>query len=87
MGVKSLLISGDAPAVTREIARQAGIEEAHGAVLADEKADWVKRLKEQRYTVAMTGDGVATETANRDKAIDSVTFKPEYIQEAGTRSL
>jgi Cd2+/Zn2+-exporting ATPase len=51
MGVKSLLISGDAPAVTREIARQAGIEEAHGAVLPDEKAGWVKRLKEQRYTL------------------------------------
>jgi Cu+-exporting ATPase len=58
MGVKSLLISGDAPGVTREIARQAGIEEAHGAVLPDGKAGWVEQLNEQRYTVAMTGDGV-----------------------------
>ena len=58
MGIKSLLISGDADVVTQEISRQAGIDEAHGAVLPHEKADWVKQLNAQGYTVAMTGDGV-----------------------------
>jgi Cu+-exporting ATPase len=58
MGIRSLLISGDAEGVTQEIARQAGIDEAHGGVLPDEKAGWVKKLNEQGCTVAMTGDGI-----------------------------
>lgn len=58
MGIRTLLISGDAQVVTDEIGRQAGIDEAHGAVLPDEKANWVGQLKLEGHTVAMTGDGI-----------------------------
>ncbi len=58
MGIKTLLISGDAQIVADEIGKQAGVEEAHGAVLPDEKANWVERLRREGYTVAMTGDGI-----------------------------
>ena len=53
-----MLISGDAETVTREIGRQAGVDEAHGAVLPDQKAAWVAKLAEQGHIVAMTGDGI-----------------------------
>lgn len=58
MGIKTLLISGDAASVTREIGRQAGVDEAHGGVLPDQKAAWVNKLAGQGQIVAMTGDGI-----------------------------
>ncbi|MEJ2140174.1 MAG: heavy metal translocating P-type ATPase [Gammaproteobacteria bacterium] len=58
MGIRTLLISGDAQVVANEIGKQAGVDEAHGAVLPDEKANWVERLGREGLTVAMTGDGI-----------------------------
>jgi Cu+-exporting ATPase len=58
MGIRTLLISGDAQVVANEIGKQAGVDEAHGAVLPDEKANWVERLGREGFTVAMTGDGI-----------------------------
>lgn len=58
MGIKTLLLSGDAEAVTQEIGRQTGVDEAHGAVLPEQKAAWVTKLASEGHIVAMTGDGI-----------------------------
>ncbi len=59
MGVKTIMLSGDAPAVADEIGRQAGVDEAHGGVLPDEKAARVTALRsESQYVVGMLGDGI-----------------------------
>jgi Cu+-exporting ATPase len=58
MGIRTLLISGDAETVTREMGRHAGVDESHGAVLPDQKASWVTKLAGQGHVVAMTGDGI-----------------------------
>ncbi|MCY3554357.1 MAG: heavy metal translocating P-type ATPase [Gemmatimonadetes bacterium] len=58
LGVKSLLVSGDAEAVVDRIGRQAGIEETYGAATPEEKERIVSRLTENGARVCMVGDGI-----------------------------
>jgi Cu+-exporting ATPase len=58
LGIKTLLLSGDAPLVAAEIARQAGIEDARGGVLPDDKAGVVAELRSKNHSVGMIGDGI-----------------------------
>jgi Cu+-exporting ATPase len=58
LGVKTLLISGDAPAVAEEIGRQLRVDIAQGAVRPAEKAGVVEALQADGYTVGMVGDGI-----------------------------
>ncbi len=58
MNVKTVLLSGDSDKVAQLIGRQAGIDESHGGVLPDQKAEQVKALTEQGYKVGMIGDGI-----------------------------
>ncbi len=81
-GVTIKVISGDNPATVADVARRAGIENAHryidttklesekdflkavetytvfGRVTPDKKKKLIQALKQQKHTVAMTGDGV-----------------------------
>ncbi len=57
-GVDSILISGDAEAVTRSVAGQVGIDDVSAQVLPTDKADRVARLQSLGKRVAMVGDGV-----------------------------
>ena len=58
-GIKeTVLISGDNEGVTRAIAAELGIDKYFAEVLPHEKADYVKKYKEQGKIVAMVGDGV-----------------------------
>ncbi len=58
MGIRTLLLSGDAVRAVAEIGRQVGIDEARGAVKPADKSGEVEALRGQGYRVGMIGDGI-----------------------------
>ncbi|MBT8338821.1 MAG: heavy metal translocating P-type ATPase [Desulfatitalea sp.] len=52
------LISGDDERITRAVAAAAGIVDARGGLLPDEKALYIKQLQKHARCVAMVGDGI-----------------------------
>jgi heavy metal translocating P-type ATPase len=58
MGLKTILLSGDAQEVTTLVGRDLGVDEAVGALLPDQKAQWVTKLRGKNHKVAMLGDGI-----------------------------
>ncbi|TFH85992.1 cation-translocating P-type ATPase [Billgrantia azerbaijanica] len=56
-GVKTLMLSGDNPASVATIASAAGIDEAHGALLPEEKLAMIEARAAQG-PVGMVGDGI-----------------------------
>ena len=55
---KVVMLSGDNSRTANAIAKQAGIDEAHGDLLPEEKIEQVKRLADDFGSVGMIGDGV-----------------------------
>lgn len=58
LGVRPVMLSGDARATAERIAAQLGIEEVIAEVLPAEKAATIAQLQAEGRTVAMVGDGV-----------------------------
>src|SRR5208282_3334817 len=58
MGLKTILLSGDAQGVTTVVGRDLGVDEAVGELLPEQKARWVSELREKNRKVAMVGDGI-----------------------------
>lgn len=58
MGIRTVLLTGDARAVADVVARQLGIAEVVAEVLPDDKRQRVRHLVTEGRTVAMVGDGV-----------------------------
>jgi len=58
MGLKTVLLSGDAQGVTTLVGRELGVDEAVGELLPDQKARWVSDLRGKSRKVAMVGDGI-----------------------------
>jgi Cu+-exporting ATPase len=58
MGLRTLLVSGDARRVAEAIARELGIDEVRAEIRPDGKAEIVADLQATRHRVAMVGDGV-----------------------------
>jgi heavy metal translocating P-type ATPase len=58
MGIKTMLLTGDARAVAAVVAQQLGITEIAADLLPEDKRERVKRLVAEGRTVAMVGDGV-----------------------------
>jgi heavy metal translocating P-type ATPase len=58
MGLKTVLLSGDAQAVTTAVGRELGVDESVGELLPERKAKWVSKLREKGRKVAMVGDGI-----------------------------
>ena len=58
MGVRTLLLAGDAAAVAQEIARELGVREVKVDLLPEDKLRWVEALRRTGGTVAMVDDGV-----------------------------
>jgi heavy metal translocating P-type ATPase len=57
-GFKLALVSGDGIETTRAIAKDIGIQDAHGGQMPNDKVAIVKTLQGQNYPVAMVGDGI-----------------------------
>ncbi|MEK0212217.1 cation-translocating P-type ATPase [Bifidobacterium mongoliense] len=58
-GIKHLvMLSGDGQATVDAIAGELGLDEAHGGLLPQDKADFIKQLQTQGRKVAFVGDGI-----------------------------
>lgn len=55
---KVVMLSGDNQRTVDAIAKQAGIDEAYGDLLPDQKVDCIKELMKRERYVGMVGDGV-----------------------------
>jgi P-type Cu+ transporter len=58
MGLKTVLLSGDAQEVTSLVGRDLGVDIAVGELLPEQKAKWVSDLRSKNCKVAMVGDGI-----------------------------
>jgi Cd2+/Zn2+-exporting ATPase/Cu+-exporting ATPase len=58
MGIRTMLLTGDAEAVGAAVASQLGVDEVRCGLLPDQKLDRIRELKRLGHTVAMVGDGV-----------------------------
>lgn len=59
LGVKNLVVlSGDHQKSVDVVAKHIGLTEAHGNMLPEDKAAYIKRLKDQGQIVAFVGDGI-----------------------------
>jgi Cu+-exporting ATPase len=57
-GLRIVMLTGDAEATARAVARRLGIDEVMAGVLPDAKAAAIRRLEAEGRTVAMAGDGI-----------------------------
>jgi Cd2+/Zn2+-exporting ATPase len=59
LGIKSLvMLSGDNQGTVDVVSRELGLTEAHGNMLPEDKAEYVKKLRKEGKVVAFVGDGV-----------------------------
>jgi len=58
MGIKSIMLTGDARAAAAWVARDLGLDDFFAEVLPHEKADRIQEVQLRGLTVAMVGDGV-----------------------------
>jgi Cu2+-exporting ATPase len=58
MGIEPIMLTGDSRAVAERVAAKLGIERWFAEVHPAEKADVVRRIREEGKVVAMVGDGV-----------------------------
>ena len=58
MGVKTVMLTGDNPATARSIATQAGIADARGDLLPQDKQAAISELQRTHGMTAMVGDGI-----------------------------
>src|SRR6202012_3277408 len=58
LGIRSAMLTGDAPGTAESIARTGGIEEGWAGLLPDEKLAKIRELQQQGHRVAMAGDGI-----------------------------
>ena len=84
LGLRVVMLTGDAEATARSIAAEAGIAEVLAGVLPAGKADEVARLRRAGRRVAMAGDGVndAPALAGADVGIAMGTGSDVAIESA-----
>ena len=58
MGIKCMMVTGDAPAVAKSVAGKLGLDDYFAEVLPQQKLEKVREVKARGLTVAMIGDGV-----------------------------
>jgi Cu+-exporting ATPase len=58
MGMKTVMLTGDAEDAARQVAGQLGIEEVFARVLPEEKGRVIEKLRKGGRRVAMAGDGI-----------------------------
>jgi Cd2+/Zn2+-exporting ATPase len=55
---KLVMLSGDKDSITQRVAKELGIEEAHGGLLPEDKARYVQQYLNEGRKLAFVGDGV-----------------------------
>ena len=58
MGIRAMMLTGDAAPVARWVAQELKLDEYFAEVLPDQKAAKIREIKARGLTVAMVGDGV-----------------------------
>ena len=58
LGVTSVMLTGDNSATASTIAKQAGIDDARGNLLPEDKLEAIEELQRRYGATAMTGDGI-----------------------------
>jgi len=58
MGMRTMMLTGDATPVARWVARELDLDEYFAEVLPDQKASKIREVQSRGLSVAMTGDGV-----------------------------
>ncbi len=58
MGLKTVLLTGDAKSVAEDIGRRLGVDEIGSELLPEDKLEFVGRLTKEGHKVVMVGDGV-----------------------------
>jgi P-type E1-E2 ATPase len=58
MGLRTVLLTGDAKPIANSVAKEVGIDQVHAEVLPDEKSEIIKQLVSSGRKVAMVGDGI-----------------------------
>jgi P-type Cu+ transporter len=58
MGMRTVLLTGDAKTVAEEVGRKLGVDEIVSELLPEDKLSYVKRMTENGHKVVMVGDGV-----------------------------
>jgi P-type Cu+ transporter len=84
-GIRLVMLTGDRRPVAEMVARELGIEDVEAEVQPQQKAEAVKRLREQGRVVAMAGDGIndAPALAASDVGIAMGTGTDVAIANAG----
>ena len=57
-GLRIIMATGDGLTTARAVAAELGLDEVHGEVRPEDKAELVQRLKREGRRVAMAGDGI-----------------------------
>ncbi len=58
LGIRSVMLTGDAKGVAETVSKELGIAEFFAEVLPDQKSEKIKELQARGLSVAMVGDGV-----------------------------
>jgi heavy metal translocating P-type ATPase len=58
MGMRTVLLTGDALAIAQDVAARLGVDEVHAELLPDQKLAKVRALQQAGRRVAMVGDGI-----------------------------
>jgi Cu2+-exporting ATPase len=57
-GIRVMMMTGDAEPVAAAVAEELGLDDYFAEVLPNDKADQIRKLRDERLVVAMVGDGI-----------------------------